>query len=228
MRPHLWGALAGLALLTLSVTACTKSKPVEQAANLNLVDLSNHPPLTPIPDPDMQEGHVGRAPRRITVEQLKTSILITTGRQWSKIDTLAASMGQADYAIINAEATVPNMVFTKFLEDGAREVCLAAALTDLGKTNAEERILSPLVSPSITDLTALAESEVRANLSYLSTRFWGQALAGLELDRWTIAFRALAHATQVPPSSTAAAAPKQQAWGGICVALMTDPRFFSY
>jgi hypothetical protein len=176
----------------------------------------------------MQGGHVGRAPRRITVEQLKASILVTTGRQWSQIDILAATLGQADYALVNAEATEPNMVFTKFLEDGAREVCLATALADLGKAAAADRVLSPLVSTTQADLTALTDAEVRANLGYLSTRFWGQALTGSELDTWVKSFKALANASKVVVPPATALAPKQQVWGGICVALMTDPRFFTY
>ncbi|MBX7114169.1 MAG: hypothetical protein K1X64_07515 [Myxococcaceae bacterium] len=189
--------------------------------------MGNHPPLTHLPDPDDQGGHVGRAPRRLTVAQLKASIQITTGRQWSQIDNLATSLGQADYALINTESTVPNMVFTKFLEDGAREVCLAAALNDLGVADAGARVLSPLV-PTASDLTTLADADVRNNMVYLSTRFWGEPLAGPELDKWVTAFKALANATKniVPPAT--AVAPRQQAWGGICVALMTDPRFFTY
>lgn len=228
MPSTLRAAVSFCALLLVSTSSCSKSKPAEQAADLNPVDLSQHPPLTPLPDPDMQGGHVGRAPRRITVAQLKESILVTTGRQWSQIDTLATTLGQADYALINAENTVPNMVFAKFVEDGAREVCIATALADLGKPAAADRVLSPLVSATATDLTALTDAEVRANLGYLSTRFWGQTLTGAELDTWANAFKALANATQkvVPPAT--AVAPKQQAWGGICVALMTDPRFFTY
>ena len=85
--------LVGLAL----VAACSKAPvPADKTADLTPVDLGNHPSLTPLPDPDLQGGHVGRAPRRLTVAQLNASILITTGRQWSQIDNLAASLGKAD------------------------------------------------------------------------------------------------------------------------------------
>jgi hypothetical protein len=215
--------------ILLAVAACNKTPPpADRPGTLNPIDLSNHPPLTPLPDPDLQGGHVGRAPRRITVAQLKESILITAGRQWTQIDNLSASLGKADYALVNAEATVPNLVFAKFLEDGAREVCLGQAAADLANTTQATRVLSPLVSATVTDLTALPDADVRANLVYLSTRFWGQPLNGAELDTWLTSFKLLAAATKaaVPPDT--AAAPKSQAWGGICVALMTDPRFFTY
>lgn len=212
----------------LGLVACSKSPTPGKSAELQPVDMSNHPPLTPLPDPDLQGGHVGRAPRRLTVEQLKASILVTTGRQWSQIDTLAPSLGQADFALINAESTAPNMVFSKFLEDGAREVCLATALADLSVANGADRVLSPKVPATTTDLTQITDAEVRDNLKYLSLRFWGQELQGAELDTWATAFKALAHATQVVVPPATAVAPRQQAWGGICIALMTDPRFFTY
>lgn len=222
LRFALLGAVACLLAL-----GCHKPKPVDTPAELTPVDMGNHPPMTPLPDPDEQGGHVGRAPRRITVAQLKASIQITTGRQWTQIDNLAASLGQADYALINAEATMPNMVFTKFLEDGAREVCLATAQADLALTDAKARVLSPLV-PTSTDLTTLPDTDVRNNLVYLSTRFWGEPLSGPELDTWASVFKALAHATKNIVAPATAVAPRQQAWGGICIALMTDPRFFTY
>ncbi len=220
MRALLFGVLV--------LAACSKAPaPADKVGDLSPIDMSNHPPITKLPDPDLQGGHVGRAPRRITVAQLKASILITTGRQWSQIDNLAASLGRADYALVNAEAIEPNLVFAKFLEDGAREVCLGAASADLSRPNAADRVLSPLV-PTSTDLTTLPDADVRQNLVYLSTRFWGQPLAGDELDTWLQTFKKLATATKTPVPPATTAAPRQQAWGGICIALMTDPRFFTY
>ena len=220
--------MSTLALSVLVLVACNKAAaPADKAGELSPVDMSNHPPITQLPDPDLQGGHVGRAPRRITVAQLKASILVATGRQWSQIDNLAASLGRADYALVNAEAVEPNLVFAKFLEDGAREVCLGTASTDLGRPVAGDRVLSPMVGTA-TDLTTLPDADVRKNLVYLSTRFWGQPLGDPELETWLQTFKKLAAATKtaVPPATVAA--PRQQAWGGICIALMTDPRFFTY
>src|SRR6185312_10998094 len=109
--------------------ACSNRDPgtqVPHAGELSPVP-DGHPAITALPDPELQGGHVGRAPRRITTAQLKSSIRVTTGRDWSQIDNLAASLGQADYALLNAESTETNLVFAKFLEDGAREVCLGAS-----------------------------------------------------------------------------------------------------
>ena len=214
MRTSLLAAL-------LILGGCSKA-PVDTShpGTLEQID-ANHPVIAPLPDPELQGGHVGRAPRRITVAQLKASILTVSGRQWSQIDNLAASLGKADFALVNAESTEPNLVFAKFLEDGAREVCTAAAAADLALPNAVDRILSPEVPATITDFSKIDDVTAKKNLVYLSTRFWGQPLSGAELDTWSASFQTMAARAQV-------ANKKSQAWGAICVAMMTDPRFITY
>ncbi len=204
----------------LSLAACARP-PAEAPAQLTPVEVAADPAVVPLPDPELQGGHIGRAPRRLTVAQLKASIQVTTGRQWSQIDTLATSLGKADFAVVNSENTEPNLVFAKFLEDGAREVCLATAAADLGKPLAADRVLSREVPDGITDLRRIEAAAVRKNLVYLSTRFWGAPLAGPELERYATTFVALANRAMTINK-------RDQAWGSICVALMTDPRFLSY
>jgi hypothetical protein len=209
-------------LLLMAAGACGSepAAPAPRPAELEPLP-DDHPSLEPLPDPELSGGHVGRAPRRITAAQLKTSIEVTTGRQWSKIDELSASLGRADYALVNAEATEPNLVFAKFLEDGAREVCLATADSDLKESDASKRVLSPEVAADAKDLSKLDDASVRRNMVYLSTRFWGQPLAGSELDTWVTAYKGIATRAE-------AAKKKREAWGAICIALMTDPRFTTY
>jgi hypothetical protein len=203
----------------VGLAACSKqnaSPPV--AGELTPVPML-HPLPPPLPDPENNGGHVGRAPRRITVAQLKQSIAVTTGRQWTQIDALAASLGAADYALVNSEAVEPNLVFAKFLEDGAREVCLNAARDDLARAPAA-RLLYPEV-PDTRDFTTLTEAAIQKNLGYLSVRFWGQPMASEELGTWTTTFRAIATAAKT-------ANKPEQAWGAMCIALMIDPRFITY
>jgi hypothetical protein len=222
-----WFACARLRELSvccaLLAGACSSqepaSAPAARPAELEPVP-AGHPSLTPLPDPELQGGHVGRAPRRITTAQLKASIRVTTGRDWSQIDNLAASLGRADYALVNAEATETNLVFAKFLEDGAREVCMATAEVDLKQTDSALRVLSPVV-PASADLAALDVATVQTNLTYLSTRFWGEPLVGEELALWTSTFQNIA-------TRAKAAKKPREAWGAICVALMTDARFITY
>ena len=213
----------GLLAAALVLSACSNKPPVEPPRNgtLTPVNLANHPPITPLPDPELQGGHVGRAPRRITVAQLKASIVTVTGRQWSQIDTLSASLGKADFALVNAESTEPNLVFAKFLEDGAREVCTSAAAADLTTPLAADRVLSPEVPATVTDLSKIDLPTAKKNLVYLSTRMWGQPLAGPELDTWASSFTTMAARAQATNK-------KKEAWGAICIAMMTDPRFITY
>jgi hypothetical protein len=128
-----------LCLTLLASAACSNQAPDAAPAAAVPAQLepvpAGHPPIVAPPDPELAGGHVGRAPRRLTTAQLKASIRVTTGRDWSQIDNLAASLGRADYALVNAEATETNLVFAKFLDDGAREVCLAAADADLKQTD---------------------------------------------------------------------------------------------
>jgi hypothetical protein len=210
------------AVFTLS--ACT-SKPVAKPnmeGTLETVDMGSHPPTVTLPDPEQNQGHVGRKPRRLTVAQLRESILTTTGRQWSQINTLAASLGQPDYALTVSESTEANLVFAKFIEDGAREVCLATASADLGRANAADRVLFPDVTvPANRDFTTMADAAIKANLSYLAVRFWGQPFADAERDAWATRFKTVAARAKTINRP-------EQAWGALCVAFMTDPRFITY
>jgi len=206
------------------LSACT-SKPVEKPAmegTLETVDMGNHPPTVRLPDPEQNQGHVGRKPRRITVAQLRESILTTTGRQWSQINNLAASLGQPDYALTVSEATEANLVFAKFVEDGAREVCLAVASADLGRSNPADRVLFPDVTvPANRDFTTMTDGAIKTNLSYLAIRFWGQPFADAEREAWATTFKSVALRAKTINRP-------EQAWGAMCVAFMTDPRFITY
>ncbi len=207
-----------------ALAACT-SKPVEKpalAGTLETVDMGNHPPTVKLPDPEQNQGHVGRKPRRITVAQLRESILTTTGRQWSQINNLAASLGQPDYALTVSESTEANLVFAKFVEDGAREVCLAVASADLGRTNAADRVLFPdVIVPANRDFTTMTDAAIKTNLAYLAVRFWGQPFADAERDAWAGTFKTVA-------ARAKSINRPEQAWGAMCVAFMTDPRFITY
>jgi hypothetical protein len=209
-----------IVLALLALAACSKPEaPPPTSATLEKI--ADSPAVVPLPDPDLQGGHVGRAPRRITVAQLDQNIQVTTGRRWSQIDTLAPSLGRADYALVNQENIEPNLVFAKFLEDGAREVCLATATADKAIPLAKDRVLSREVPETIIDLTKIDDATAKKNLVYLTTRFWGQPLAGSELDGWAATFKATATRAQFLKKP-------EQLYGAICIALMTDSRFISY
>ncbi len=210
MRPH----LSLLACVPLVLFGCSRSEtgtltPVQNA----------HPELTPLPDPDAQGGNVGRAPRRLTVAQLKESINVATGRYWTGLDALAPSLGKADFALTNTESIDANLVFAKFLEDGARTVCDQTSAADQAQLTQSLRILSPEV-PAI-DPTLATDAQISANLDYLALRFWGAQLGADEKLVYADLFKKAAVRAKSIGS-------RKQAWGVVCVALITDPRFFTY
>lgn len=209
-----------LVVVVALFVGCLPGASSERQTELKPVSLpADHPPMA-LPDPDLQGGHVGRAPRRLTVAQLRESIRTTTGREWAQLNKLAPTLGQADFAFAQQEVTEMNFVFAKFMEDGARDVCMATATADEALP-AGSRILSREVPASATDIVALDDATIRKNLSYLSKRFWGQVMVGDELDRYTTTFKTVAvrAKSQKKPS---------QAWAAVCVAMMTDTRFVTY
>ena len=214
-----------IALLALGTAACEKPAPVAappQEAELEPVLDSHGGPVVPLPDPESQSGRVGRSARRLTVKQLGTSIEVAVGRPWTKLEDLAASLGRADYALVNSESTEPNLVFAKFLSDGAHEVCMLQADAEKALTTPADRVLGrtlPVGAPS--DLRKLSDAQVRELLVHLSTRFWGAPLEGEELTRWAGFFTQAATRAEV-------AGKRHHALGALCINLMTDSRFLTY
>jgi len=210
-----------LALLALGATACQEAPPPPSIVDGVLEPVAN-PHGDPVPMPDLeQQSRVGRSPRRITVNQLGRSIEVAVGRPWTQLEGRATSMGRADYALVNVESTEPNLVFAKFLEDGAREVCLNQA-------NDEVRAVVPRVltrtlpgTGAVGNLRNLTDPQVRELLVYLSTRFWGAPLEGEELTRWAGFFTKAAVRAETINQ-------RHQAVAAVCIAMMTDSRFLTY
>jgi hypothetical protein len=217
-----------LALVALGAAACEKTPSTPPVLDGQLEPVpapgdSAHSPI-PLPDPEMQEGRVGRSPRRLTVNQLARSIEVAVGQPWTDLETkgLAPSLGRADYALVNSESIEANLVFAKFLEDGARTVCVSQATKEMTMTDPQARSLTrTLPTGAVGDLRKLTEPQKQELLVYLSTRFWGAPLQGEELTRWTELFtKASARAETAKVRSQAVAV--------VCIGLMTDSRFLTY
>src|SRR3954463_11407425 len=101
----LWKVAPALALLA-AAAACSKVK--EQDATLDVVQQA--PPALPVlVDPDLQGGHVGRAPRRLTVAPSDSSVVTPVGRGRAGIDGVAATLGKPDFAMTVTESTDPSL-----------------------------------------------------------------------------------------------------------------------
>jgi hypothetical protein len=217
-------------LMVLGLATCTKSPaPKAQPGTLSPVELPpEHPAVTPLPDPELNAGHTGRAPRRhhrrpsSNVSRFRSPRRAASGAQ---LDALAPSLGQADYAVTSSESTEANLVFAKFLDDGAREVCLnAAASADLARTDPVTRVLFPDVTAPTATSPRSTTLPCKPNLSHPRP-----ALLGLRPSS-----RRRAGPPGRAPSRTLAARAKdhEQARARLGRAsasrLMTDPRFFTY
>ncbi|NOJ76811.1 hypothetical protein [Myxococcus xanthus] len=211
------------ALLALA-SGCTKDDAQSTGGIIEPIPNPHQPgDFTPLPDPEVQDGSVGRAPRRLTVAQLDAAIVGAVGQRWSELDSRATSMGRADYALVVSENTEPNLVFAKFLEDGARKVCINQASAEMRMTDASARTMGRLLPEKWDDLTKLTDAEVRAQLVYMSTRFWGSPLSGEELTKWTTFFTQAAARVQ-----TLASSKRHETLAVVCIAMLTDPRFITY
>ncbi|NNC14513.1 hypothetical protein HRD49_01660 [Corallococcus exiguus] len=216
------------ALLALA-TGCTQgsvdvpAKPVPLDAQLDPVPNphGNTDQIDPLPDPEAQGGSVGRAPRRLTVAQLKESIRVAVGMEWDELEARAQSLGRADYALITSENTEPNLVFARFLDDGARKVCIAQAQKDIAQADLSLRTLGRTLPTPMSDLTKLTDAQVNETLVYLSTRFWGAPLAGEELTRYATFFRKASARAETLKK-------RDQALAVVCIAMLTDSRFITY
>lgn len=219
------------AALVALCAGCTKSPEDKAPPTLDgtLEPVPNpHGPddFQPLPDPEEQGGSVGRQPRRLTVSQLDQAILQAVGRRWDGadgIDARATSLGRADFALVSSENTEPNLVFAKFLEDGARRVCINQARAEVLLTDPNARTLSRTLPGTWGDLRQLSDAQVRQFLVYLSTRAWGSPLSGEELTKWVGFFQQAAIRAEV-------ANPKKRAdaLAVICIAMLTDSRFITY
>jgi len=216
--------LALTAALLALASGCTKDEAPSFDGLIEPIANPHQPgDFTPLPDPEAQAGSVGRAPRRLTVAQLDAAIVGAVGQRWSDIDSRATSMGRADYALVVSENIEPNLVFAKFLEDGARKVCINQASAEMRMADPSERTMGRLLPEKWDDLTQMTDAEVRAQLVYMSTRFWGAPLAGDELTKWASFFTQAAARAKALSSSR-----RHEALAVVCIAMLTDSRFITY
>jgi hypothetical protein len=223
MRRLLLTALFALATGCTQGSVDAPAKPVPLDAQLDPVPNPHGGTdvIDPLPDPEAQGGSVGRAPRRLTVAQLKESIKIAVGMEWDELEARAQSLGRADYALITSENTEPNLVFARFLDDGARKVCIAQAQKDIAQADLTLRTLGRTLPTPMSDLTKLTDAQVDETLVYLSTRFWGAPLSGDELARYAAFFRKAAARAETLKK-------RDQALAVVCIAMLTDSRFITY
>lgn len=158
-----------------------------------------------------------RARRRMDVDQLDRSIRDVTGDIGWDFARYADTLGVPDYQNSSSEDLSVSLLFQKFLDDAARDVCQDLAAREAGET--PQGTFAPV---SVSEPSAPAET--REALANLLLRFHGRHLApdDVQLDPWVDLHGRLDAAI------TEAEAPPQRVWEGVCVALITHPDFYTY
>lgn len=205
------------------------------------------PGATPLSDPAMNDGRIGRAARRLNVRQLRASLLNAVGVTWRQprrilsadyasgyyddpnadmLSLVALTLGQPDYNAFTSESIEPGAVFSKLVGDAARKACRDGITLDVARP-AGERIL--LRNVGVGDTLAGREAAVRDNLAYLVMRFWARDVRPNDpvLDDLIELFR-LASTAPATTAPVVAAGTPLDGWRAVCVALTTDPLFLTY
>jgi hypothetical protein len=159
----------------------------------------------------------GQRAHRMTVDQLRRSIpALFGGLTWTLptrqgevegFTALARTLGEADYIEATHDNTDPSPLFAKFMDDMAADVCRAAVARDAAGGSPRLVVQHP--------------DDVQANLRFLRLKLHGiyvpegsqEGLQGL-----TALHDDILAETQDP----------DQAWWGVCIAMLTAPELLAY
>jgi hypothetical protein len=169
-----------------------------------------------------------RKRHRLDIDQLDASIRqVTGGIGWTEqrgsqeinlFEDLADTLGKPDYIDSTQEDLSPNLIFMKFLNDAARQVCDRLSereVAEYARLGKGARHLFILISPTSTE-----DADIDANIQELMLRFHGTYAQpdSPEFRQWRWLFDSSLHVAEKP----------SVAWRTVCVGLMTHPDFYSY
>jgi hypothetical protein len=180
-----------------------------------------------IPTPPTDRGPIdvvdievadGKAARRVTIDHLRRSIpALFDGITWSggrnnatnMFNSLSRTLGEADYLQVTEANEDPTPLFAKFMDDMAGNVCQQVVTRDAARTTAADRV-------------AIAwPDDVPRTLRFLRLKLHGLHVPEGSMDGLTEL--AALHAGILSNGGTA-----NQAWIGVCVAMLTAPEFLAY
>jgi hypothetical protein len=244
-------------LFTVGVAACgatpvpaakeVAGRAVEVQAAAPMPD--GHPEV-PVGEPASNNDRVGRAARRLNVEQLRASLLAATGFTWvasrrvsdpdspsgfsqlpdaDMLEAFAATLGRPDYVTSTSESIEPAVTFAKLASDAARVACRTAVKADVEGKSPPARILR---FASASDTRASNDAAIKKNMSYLALRFWGRQIAAD--DAQLVPLLTLFEKASSAPAGAdrngtkRAAATPADGWRAVCIAMATDPQFLTY
>jgi hypothetical protein len=181
--------------------------------------------FTPVEGGDIaEEGQAGRDFRRMDIDQLSASIERITGHAWTREDRgeqidrfeeLGPTLGVPDYIEVVSDPLSPSLLFQKFLDDAALDVCPKLVQDDLERMDGTRWLIRHVDPDNTAD-----SPEMQHTLQDALLRFHGKAVAddSQELAEWAFLMRSLNEVASEP----------QTRWESLCVALITHPDFYLY
>lgn len=208
-----------LGSLTLLAMACEAQSSVQTT---NTPEQWTQPTTTHEGSVDIAPGSVGGAKegkwaRRVTVDQLRRSIptlfdgitwnIAARGRQVPGFDVLASTLGEPDYLQTTASNLDPSPLFAKFMDDMAADVCRQAVDRDRTANAVKLVIQHP--------------DNIQQNLRFLRLKLHGihvpsDSMEGL--GELATLYSDILSGTNDP----------DQAWWGVCIAMLTAPETLAY
>ncbi len=182
-----------------------------------------------------------RERRRMDIDQLDESIRAVSGgigwERWATdasgvpyvreryFDTLSDTLGVPDYVNSASEDLTVSLLFEKFLDDAARDVCRRLADREAGDGAAYDGAAVGIFDPVDVSTTDNSSTQISEALANLLLRFHGRRLApdDPQLTPWRDLYGRLETAVNAaePPAP-------RRAWEGVCIALLTHPDFYTY
>lgn len=240
------------ALVACGGAATTPPPAQETPGKASLVEAAPLPeghPEVPLGDVASGNERIGRAGRRLNVDQLRASLLAATGFTWvasrrvsdpdspagstqlpdaDMLEALAATLGRPDYVTSTNASVDPAVTFAKLANDASRMACRASLESDLAHPGTRRL----LVFAAPNDSLASNPGAIKKNLSHLALRFWGRTVKpdDPQLAPLVTLFE---RASTAKPSTDANGAARGAAtavdgWRAVCIALVNDPQFLTY
>ena len=182
-----------------------------------------------------------RERRRMDIDQVDQSIReISGGIGWERystrstgeyyvseryFDTFNDTLGVPDYINSSAEDLTVTLLFEKFLDDAARDVCRRMTNREAGEGRPYDGEPSGIFDPVDVSSTENTPTQISTTLANLLLRFHGRHLAPDDprLDPLRDLYGRLESAVAEAETPVT-----RRAWEAVCITLMTHPDFYTY
>lgn len=141
-------------------------------------------------------------------------------------NTFGDTLGVPDYITSSAEDRTVSLLFEKFLDDAARDVCRRLVDRENGDGRPYDGEPQGIFGTIDVSAEAPTQDEIDTTLSSLLLRFHGRDVPAdsTQLQPWRDHFARL----QATAAGAEEPLPPRRAWEGVCVGLITHPDFYTY